>query len=399
MENVQNSSFGYIKKCNFSGHDPFDGLNSEFLKKTPLNQSPFVRLCWIQFFKHFPFNLRGVFGVAKEFNPKAGALFILGYIKCYQSSKDVQCKKECFGLFERLKDTVIKREKGVAWGYTFDWQAKAFYVPKGTPNIVSTVFIGHALIDMYETFQCEEAKQYIIGIRDFILNEMILWQTMGKMCFAYIPGQKAEVHNANLLAAALSCRMAIFLNDPSLNKLVAKAVNFSIANIKEDGFWSYGTMAHHRWMDNFHTAFNLEALLEIRRQMKTSLFDSQIKRVFRYYADHFFLDDGTPKYYHNKLYPIDIHTIAVAILFFAGLIEHKDDLFTDDDMKTAERLMEANVNLATSQFWDKRGYFYYQKGRFLTNKIPYMRWSQAWMFYALASYLFVTKKDLYAKTC
>jgi len=32
----------------------------------------------------------------------------------------------------------------------------------------------------------------------------------------------------------------------------------------------------------------------------------------------------------------------------------------------------------------KNGYFFYQKKRFFKNKISYMRWSQAWMLYALA---------------
>jgi len=36
---------------------------------------------------------------------------------------------------------------------------------------------------------------------------------------------------------------------------------------------------------------------------------------------------------------------------------------------------------------DEIGYFYYQKWPFLTNKIPYMRWGQAWMMYALATLL------------
>ena len=34
--------------------------------------------------------------------------------------------------------------------------------------------------------------------------------------------------------------------------------------------------------------------------------------------------------------------------------------------------------------WDERRYFYYQVFPFFTSKIPYMRWSQAWMLYALA---------------
>ena len=45
------------------------------------------------------------------------------------------------------------------------------------------------------------------------------------------------------------------------------------------------------------------------------------------------------------------------------------------------------------------GYFYFQKGKFFTLKITYIRWAQAWMFYALSEYLLkneiihVTKSD------
>jgi hypothetical protein len=39
---------------------------------------------------------------------------------------------------------------------------------------------------------------------------------------------------------------------------------------------------------------------------------------------------------------------------------------------------------AIANMQDEKGYFYYQKGRWITNKIPYIRWSQAWMFYALS---------------
>jgi len=33
------------------------------------------------------------------------------------------------------------------------------------------------------------------------------------------------------------------------------------------------------------------------------------------------------------------------------------------------------------------GAFYFQKNKYFTNKIPYMRWSQAWAFHALTEYL------------
>jgi hypothetical protein len=36
---------------------------------------------------------------------------------------------------------------------------------------------------------------------------------------------------------------------------------------------------------------------------------------------------------------------------------------------------------------DPRGFFHYQRRRFYTVRIPYMRWSQAWMMYALSRLL------------
>ncbi len=36
---------------------------------------------------------------------------------------------------------------------------------------------------------------------------------------------------------------------------------------------------------------------------------------------------------------------------------------------------------------DQRGFFYYQRRRLHTVRIPYMRWSEGWMAYALARLL------------
>jgi hypothetical protein len=36
---------------------------------------------------------------------------------------------------------------------------------------------------------------------------------------------------------------------------------------------------------------------------------------------------------------------------------------------------------------DKKGYFYYQIGKRYRSKIPYMRWSQAWMLLTFVKYL------------
>jgi len=40
-----------------------------------------------------------------------------------------------------------------------------------------------------------------------------------------------------------------------------------------------------------------------------------------------------------------------------------------------------------------KGWFYYQKNKVYTNKIPYMRWSQAWAFHALTEYMVANSKQ------
>jgi hypothetical protein len=39
---------------------------------------------------------------------------------------------------------------GSSWGYNFDWQARAFYVPVGKQNIVTTVFAANAFLNYVE---------------------------------------------------------------------------------------------------------------------------------------------------------------------------------------------------------------------------------------------------------
>lgn len=68
--------------------------------------------------------------------------------------------------------------------------------------------------------------------------------------------------------------------------------------------------------------------------------------VYRLYAKDFF-EDGTPKYYHNKTYPIDIHCPAQ---LFATLYSLKK---FNKHKKLAERVM----NWTIRNMQDKKGLF------------------------------------------
>jgi hypothetical protein len=58
------------------------------------------------------------------------------------------------------------------------------------------------------------------------------------------------------------------------------------------------------------------------------------------------------------------------------------DLDTDN-LRLAHRVLEWAQDL----LYDQRGFFYYRALRLLTIRTSYMRWSQAWMLYAMTALL------------
>jgi hypothetical protein len=53
----------------------------------------------------------------------------------------------------------------------------------------------------------------------------------------------------------------------------------------------------------------------------------------------------------------------------------------------AMALAEKIAAWAIDNLRDRSGYFYYQRRRLFTVRTPFMRWTQAWMLYALARLL------------
>jgi len=358
----------YVQQANFKGWDLFDGLNSTRFKNSVFYRSEFFRLAWIQLFKKAPVNLRKIAGVPKGYNAKGLGLFASGLIQSGRTS-------QALTLLNELADMACSGFNGECWGYNFDWQARAFYVPVGKPNMVTSVFVANAFLDYYDV--AHDRKFLKIGKRvcDFILNHLILYEDKNVLCFGYIPGEKARVHNANMLGAALLSRVYSCTSDSFLLDKSKKAMAYSIAALNPDYSWPYGERHHHGFIDNFHTGFNLVALKSWIKNTEDTGWITQFIGAYKYFLDTFWLENGCPKYYHDSLYPIDIHCSAQGIVTCLELAE-----YDDRSVDFAEKI----AGWAIRNMMDPKGYFYYQKTKFYTNKIPYIRWSQAWMFYALS---------------
>jgi hypothetical protein len=265
------------------------------------------------------------------------------------------------------------------WGYSFPWQTRTIIVPKGAPNLVCTVFVANALLDAYEFSSEPRCLNMAASAAEYILNELYWTEGNTIASFSYpLPSSRTPVHNANFLAAALLCRVYKHSGEKKLLEPALTVVRYSVSKQKIDGSWDYGESSTQHWVDNFHTGYNLCALRSICEYTNRSEFESNISLGFKFYRNYFFMEDGAPKYYHNSTYPIDIHSVAQSIITLLAL---------KDLDAGCVNLAHSVIEWAMNNMWDPQGYFYYQVLPYYTSKISYMRWSQAWMFFALSTLL------------
>ena len=375
----------HVETQQFRGWDPFDGLNSKLFQSVPLlKNNKWARLAWLQFFKRSPINFRPLAGVPKVHNAKAIALFLHGYVWLHRyEARDEYLEKIRF-LARQLLEMQSTGYAGAAWGYPFDWQARAFFQPKGTPTVVATSFAVEALLAAYEILPEKQWLNTALSAKDFILTDLNRsYDDDGDFTFSYSPLDHTRVFNAGLLGAKT---LALIYRHTGENQLLGHAhrvISFAAKHQRPDGAWPYGTLPYHRWVDNFHTGYNLEALHEYRKASGDTTFDDVFQRGMDYYLNNFFTPEGIPKYYDNRTYPVEVHGTAqlIVVLHKTGLWQQHGDL--------ARRVLEWTLRHMQSP----KGYFYYRITLPGKNKIPYIRWSDAWMFYALSRYLTVFDRD------
>ncbi|RLG01177.1 delta-aminolevulinic acid dehydratase [Thermococci archaeon] len=373
---VLNELTCYIREEDFAGWDPYDGLNSEVFNVLPFKNNSYYRLVFSQLLKRCPFNLRPFLIIRKERNPKGIALFASGFFNLYKILKKEEYLKEGATLLSWLENMKRTDFSGFGWGYNFPWQSRYHYKPKFYPNAVVTSFVGQSFLDGYNTTENSKYLEIAKKAADFLLNEVMVVDD-DSVYFSYSPSDSSQVINVTALVSVFLAHLHYYTQDALLRSVASRGIKFVIKKQNEDGSWYYGTKKYQQWIDNFHTAFNLLSLKQFSQYINDFNFREELKKAYDYYTKTFFMEDGRVKYYNDKLYPIDIHAIATAIITLSK--------FGDIDL--AKRVL----NWAIKHMWDKeKKYFYFQKHRLYTIKISYMRWSQAWMFLALTEFL----KDL-----
>ena len=204
----------YCESEHFKGWDPYDGLNSKVFQAIPfLKHSALCRLVVIQGFKRCPINLRSIALVPKGYNAKGIGLFLSGYCNLYHTVKNKPELEQALGskasigdrineLAELLIQLQSKGYSGACWGYDFDWQSKAFFLPANTPTVVATSFVVEGLLSAYEITSNSRYLDCALSSADFILKDLNrIPKPNDSFMFSYSPLDHRAVYNATLLGS------------------------------------------------------------------------------------------------------------------------------------------------------------------------------------------------------
>lgn len=356
----------------FKGYDPFDGLNSPIIKNTILGKNRFIRLAWVQLFKLNPINFRKLVGINKEENPQALAIFLSSYCQLYKSDKEEKYLDSIIYLADRIIALKQHNCSGACWSYPFAWQARAFYQPANTPLIIPTNYCFNALLNAFEITQNEEYKTIALSAAEFVVNDLNRSNDRGNFAFSYSPEDNSIVYNASLMASQLLARCFSYTSNITYKNAALSSVKYCVDNQNTNGSWSYGKNSFHQWIDNFHSGYNLVCLMDYATYCNDLQFDDNIERGLDYYLKTFFNSDGFSKYYNNKKYPLDINNAAQLII----------TLDKAKKLDENQKLISSVLNYTITTLQSNKGWFLYQKNKWFTNRILYLRWSNSWMFYA-----------------
>lgn len=380
IEDSLQKLIAFVENEGFKGYDPYDTLNS-FIPFSKMGK--WIPALAIQFQKRNPINIRPLLGIKKGYNPKGMGLFLKAYCKLFEKTKKEHYKVKVDEIFSWLKKNYSQNYSGYAWGYNFDWANPEGNLKAFTPSVVVTSFVADGIMEYYKLTQSDVAKEMILGSANYITKDLPVTTLENGISIAYTHQSKGYCYNASLLGAETLAKAYELTKDTEYLKKAKLAVNYVLSMQNEDGSWYYSFNPEketERKQIDFHQGFLLMSIHQYQKYSNDNNpeISEAIKKGLEFYKMNQFFQDGRSLWRLPKEWPVEIHNQAQGIITFSELSSY-DTAYLDFAEKIAQYTIEHMQN--------KRGYFYYQKHRYYINKIPYIRWSQAWMLLALTSLL------------
>ena len=331
-----------------------------------------MRFAFQQVVRRSSWNLRPLLRIGKRVDPTSLGLYIQGQaLRGFVDPQSTDARREKVELvLDRLAASACLGFSGACWGYPHDWETRYDSIPAGTPTVVTTGIIANGLWTAYLTLNSQHARDLLLSAAEFVMHDLnVINGHDGTFCWSYSPRDRQAVLNATLKGSRLLAQAHAVGGSSEMVDAARGSVDFAIAHQLPSGAWPYAVGDARQWTDHFHTGYVLECLNAYRRLSDDRATDVAIEKGWSYYRDHFFTSDLTPKYYDDRVEPLDATACAQAIITLCDF----GDL--DAALRVSEHVL-ACLGLSD-------GSFAYQRRRKRTVRTPFLRWSTSWMYSAL----------------
>ena len=373
LERSLDRAIEWVQRHQYRGYEPADG-NSSFL--FPLTQGRIFPMRVVQqLVLRAPFNIRPLLGIAPHESAIGRGYMAWGYVRMSRSSTSPIVRREAVSCLAWLMTNRATGFDDFCWGDPYHYATRSGRRPLGAPILIWTALIGQVFLDAFAVLEDERYLDVAKSVGKWIAKLPIEHTGEGS-CLSYNGYQQESIHNSNAMGAAFLARLSAVTGDGAAMDLARDAMLYTCARQRTDGSWYYGEREKYHWIDNFHTGYNLSALKAFRTASLDTSFDEPFVRGLAFFKAHFFEHDGRPKYFHDRLYPIDIQCAAQAIDTLA--------MVSDEDPESlAAAIKTAQWTIDNMQAPD--GHFCYRHLGWTTVKTPMLHWGQGTMVKALAA--------------
>lgn len=333
-------------------------------------------------------------GSRKWFTPPrrfaiADAHYAMGFLLLHRATGQSAYYERAQAFLEHLIETRCSGYKHYCWGYPFEWETCFGTFHAGTPLITTVPYVYEAFRDMYEVDHSERWLEIVHSIAEHVDQDYTDADTSETASAAsYSPFDKRMVLNANAYRAYILTEASLRFNNEAYWKKAERNINYILEVQNPDGSWFYATDGKDRFIDNYHTCFNIKNLTKIEALKPSPRIQESIRRGVAYYLENL----------------VDAERLPIPFAKEPRITLHKRELydyaeFLNMSLLLRNRIPELNEvrRIVFDDFstrWIKPdGSFRTRKLLFGWNNVPYHRWAQSQMFRSL-SFWFKQERDL-----
>ncbi|MBI5388405.1 MAG: hypothetical protein HZA90_27385 [Verrucomicrobia bacterium] len=380
---------GWLSRTGFASHDPYDvwgtryGLLARrlYYRKDPLGfalTGPVIvmEMLWPR--------LRMLF-VRKERFATAHGQLAMGFLNLHSISGQPEPLETAMQLGGELHRLSIPGYSGHCWGYPFHWQNNSGLWKRNTPYITATPYAYEAFARLHDATRDSAHSDLAVSAARFVFLDLKDTPTSKKAAAAsYSPHDASKVVNASAYRAFVLFDAARRFGLDAYREKAWRNLHFILENQREDGSWLYAVdNPAEKFIDHFHTCFVLKNLQKINLHLRDEAIRQAIHRGYAYYRRALFDAEDLPVSFairpRTQLVRREMYDFAEAITLGCVLKDEVPGAF-DLACRLAEKLCR-DYQLPAGHFITRE----YRLG--LRHTMPYLRWPQAQLFFALTNVL------------